>query len=141
MNDEIFLTSFGFGHGTPPPAEHIFDLRDALHNPHHDPAMRTKTGLDPDVRAHVLSTPGALAFGELMIRVVTDEDALTVAIGGVGGRHRSVALAQHVAERLASLNYEVQVVHRDVDKPLLPSRAHQAGMNCAADASGARDGL
>jgi RNase adapter protein RapZ len=42
---------------------------------------------------------------------------LMVAIGCTGGRHRSVAIAEHLAERYANRgDVFVEVAHRDVDK-------------------------
>ncbi|OYT18938.1 MAG: RNase adaptor protein RapZ, partial [Nitrospira sp. UW-LDO-01] len=41
---------------------------------------------------------------------------LTIAIGCTGGRHRSVAIAGDLCERLAALGYQVGLKHRDIDK-------------------------
>ena len=41
---------------------------------------------------------------------------LTVAMGCTGGRHRSVALADALAERLASHGVSATAFHRDIDK-------------------------
>ena len=41
-----------------------------------------------------------------------------VAIGCTGGRHRSVAIAGHLAERYGDQrDYLVEVIHRDVSRP------------------------
>ncbi|MFC7796208.1 RapZ C-terminal domain-containing protein [Streptomyces cinereoruber] len=79
------------------------DLRHALRNPADDPAMRYRTGLDADVYAHVLATPGAL---ELILRTVVQLRALAdeVPVGRLvrltmacqGGRHRTVDRASVV---------------------------------------------
>src|SRR5690606_8612731 len=55
------ITTYGTLHG-PAPADGdalLIDLSEALRNPHANPDMRYRTGLDPEVRAHVLETPGA----------------------------------------------------------------------------------
>ena len=41
---------------------------------------------------------------------------LTIAIGCTGGRHRSVAIANNLYEKIASRGYQVQVEHRDCEK-------------------------
>lgn len=115
----ITVTSFGYGHGTAPAADIVLDVRHNLRNPHHDPAMRQKNGLDPDVGEHVLTTPGALRIVDDTIRQVLTGQVAGIAVGCVGGRHRSVALAQEIGNRLAGVGRDVDVVHRDVDKPVL----------------------
>ena len=41
-----------------------------------------------------------------------------LAVGCTGGRHRSVAIAEHLADRYRTADeYLVEVVHRDVTKP------------------------
>jgi len=40
---------------------------------------------------------------------------LTIALGCTGGRHRSVAVAEHLAEALGGRNWQVTVRHRDLD--------------------------
>ncbi|MGW2181225.1 RapZ C-terminal domain-containing protein [Streptomyces sp. NPDC001732] len=108
------------------------DLRKALRNPADDPAMRHRTGLDPDVYAHVLSTPGArelVARTAVQLRALADETPrgrlvrLTTACQG--GRHRSVAVAEAVAQRLWAAwggEYGVEVEHHHIDHPVLPLR-------------------
>ena len=44
---------------------------------------------------------------------------LVVAIGCTGGRHRSVAIADHLAARYReSKDFLIEVVHRDVERPI-----------------------
>jgi RNase adaptor protein for sRNA GlmZ degradation len=129
----IRVISFGFGHGEPPRADVLLDVRETLRNPHDDPQLREMTGLDSPVRAHVLATPGALT----LLRHVTDTalalaDALpngevTVAWGCSGGRHRAVALADELHRMVWEAGADVaEVEHRDVDKPLLALAGRQA---------------
>ncbi|WP_411095619.1 hypothetical protein [Streptomyces sp. 021-3] len=107
------------------------DLRRALRNPAEDPGMRYRTGLDPDVRAHVLTTPGAR---EVIDRTVVQLLALAdeVPVGQVvrltvacqGGRHRSVAVAEEVAHRLWTTwggERGVDVEHHHIDHGVLPA--------------------
>lgn len=124
------VTSFGFRHPLPPPEplDLQIDLR-WMRNPFHDPALRHRTGLDDAVRAHVLATPGAL---DLLAAVCSAALAQARALpatpvrigwGCTGGRHRSVALACELARLLGSAGLDVELVHRDIDRPVLPPAA------------------
>jgi UPF0042 nucleotide-binding protein len=122
------ITSFGYGHDSAPAATIILDLRTLFRNPHSDPALRELTGLHPDVREHVMNTPGIEA---LVASTVTQVQLLLadagnpqflrvdVAVGCAGGRHRSVAVAEELASRLELVGVGVEVMHRDVEKPVL----------------------
>jgi RNase adaptor protein for sRNA GlmZ degradation len=104
------------------------DLSDALHNPAEDPEMRYRTGLDEDVRAHVLSTPDAM---RIVMRTVAHVHALLavaepgrlvhLTVSCRGGRHRSVAVAEAVGEYLWMDGVGVDVEHLDIDRPVLPA--------------------
>lgn len=125
----IQVISFGYGHGAPPAADVLYDLRALLHNPHHDPALRTLTGLDQAVFDHVMATPGAvrLAFAAVATTrgLVEDTGAnIIVAWGCTGGRHRSVALARHLSGLLLATDATVTLEHRDVHRELLPPGVH-----------------
>lgn len=120
----VTLLSFGYRYGIPPSAELLFDVR-FLPNPHFEPALRPKTGLEPEVASFVLDhdrTRELLArLGDFLDYLLARYDAegkayLTVAIGCTGGRHRSVAVTNALADRLRAAGREVNVQHRDVDK-------------------------
>jgi RNase adaptor protein for sRNA GlmZ degradation len=122
------ITSFGYGHSPAPDADIVLDVRTLLHNPHSDPAMRYRTGLDSDIHDHVMNTPGArnvvsettLAVINLLRDGYDRESRLArVAVGCVGGRHRSVALAEEIAQALGRAGVGAEVVHRDVDMPVI----------------------
>lgn len=120
----ITVVSFGYGHGTPPEADVTLDTRRLLRNPSADPRMRELTGLDDPVRLHVLDTPGAVRLVEDTADLVSDLHHLTggpvtVAIGCVGGRHRSVALAEELAGVLRRDGVKTEVEHRDVHRPVI----------------------
>jgi UPF0042 nucleotide-binding protein len=125
---QVAITSFGYGHAPAPQADITIDARRHLRNPHADPAMRELTGLDSAVRQHVLTTPGArrlIATTAAMTQGLLDDTAdarqrlVTIATGCVGGRHRSVALAEEIAVELRSQGVGVEVQHRDVGKPVI----------------------
>ncbi|SEM80304.1 RapZ C-terminal domain-containing protein [Streptacidiphilus jiangxiensis] len=106
------------------------DLREVLRNPADDTRLRYLTGLDDEVSAHVLATPGA---PELIDRTAAQLLALAAAVprGQVvrltaacqGGRHRSVAVSEAVARRVWTAwnrEFGVQVEHHHIDRPVLP---------------------
>ncbi len=128
----VRIISFGYGHGPAPRADLTLDVRDSLHNPHHDPALRTMTGLDEQVAEHVRAMSGARSIisGAAVLASVQHQLGgrdVTVAFGCVGGRHRSVALAEDLAASLRRRRIPVQVEHRDVAKPILPPAVHVGG--------------
>jgi len=127
----VVITTFGTLHG-PAPADGdalLIDLSNALRNPHHDPALRYRTGLDPAVRDHVLTTPGAdrvVALGVDRIRALVTVHTMQVQpiltrvhVACRGGRHRSVAVAEEIARELRREGIGVEVHHRDIDKPVV----------------------
>lgn len=127
----VVITTYGTLHG-PAPDEGdalTIDLSNALRNPHHDPQMRYRTGLDPVVRHHVLSTPGAdriVALNVDRIRALNTVHTMQVQplltrvhIACRGGRHRSVAVAEEIARELRREGIGVEVYHRDINKPVV----------------------
>ena len=122
----VTFQSFGFKYGPSRDADLLFDVR-FLPNPHYEPELRPHTGKDPDVVAFI-NRDGALdAFYDrlhplldyLLPQYLAEGKAhLVVAIGCTGGRHRSVAIAEHLAQRYAGEgDYLIDIVHRDVAEP------------------------
>jgi UPF0042 nucleotide-binding protein len=118
------IVSFGYSHGLPRDADLVLDCR-FLPNPHWVPELRPLTGRDASVRDYVLEQPAAKEFltkleslFELLLPAYVDEGKayLTVAVGCTGGRHRSVALAEALAESVRQQGFDPIVTHRDVDK-------------------------
>jgi UPF0042 nucleotide-binding protein len=125
----VTFTSFGHKHGPPRDADLAFDVR-FLPNPHYEPDLRPLTGFDKPIVDYV-GRDGRLEefYGYvipllefLLPQYVAEGKAhLMVAIGCTGGRHRSVAIAEHLAEVFRDRDeYFVEVAHRDVDR--LPRR-------------------
>jgi UPF0042 nucleotide-binding protein len=120
-----FLT-YGFKHGTPRDADLLFDVR-FLPNPHYESELRDLTGLDPEVIDYVQSSDGLQDFYDHLLPLLDyllaayvreGKTHLTVGIGCTGGRHRSVVIAERLAQHYGDGgDYLVDVVHRDVDKP------------------------
>ena len=106
----ILLESFGFKHGLPADADFVFDVR-CLPNPYWEPELRSLTGRDRPVREYLEKQPQVQAMVDDIAvflqrwipRYKESQRAyLTVAIGCTGGQHRSVHVAEAVAERLSS---------------------------------------
>jgi UPF0042 nucleotide-binding protein len=128
---QVAITSFGYGHGPASQADLTIDARRHLRNPHADPAIRYLTGLDPAVRYHVLTTPGARSVVRIAVTFATnllvDTAAqqfrlVTIAVGCVGGRHRSVAMAEAVTAGLRAHSIAVEVEHRDIHRPVIQTQ-------------------
>ena len=122
----VNLVSFGFRHGTPSAVELLFDVR-FLPNPYFEEMLRAGTGRDQAVADYVLKSERGESFFERLDHFVGyllpfyDEEGkayVTIGIGCTGGRHRSVAIAEAIGERLQKLGREVTVTHRDVERPL-----------------------
>jgi RNase adapter protein RapZ len=121
----VTFESFGFKHGPPRDADLTFDVR-FLPNPHYEPDLRPLTGHDARVVAYMNREGGLDEFYEhllplldfLLPNYVAEGKAhLMVAIGCTGGRHRSVAIAEHLSQRYRSrADLFVEVMHRDVEK-------------------------
>jgi UPF0042 nucleotide-binding protein len=120
----VTFQSFGFKYGPARDPDLLLDVR-FLPNPHYEPDLRPLAGDDPRV-VQFINRDGELdAFYErlhplldylLPQYLAEGKSHLVVAIGCTGGRHRSVAIARHLAARYApSGDYLVEVVDRDVD--------------------------
>jgi UPF0042 nucleotide-binding protein len=118
------ILSFGFKHGVPLDVDMLFDCR-FLPNPFWSETLRDLSGVDPPVREFVLGQPETPEFlarvDELLASLLPafvreGRSYLTVAIGCTGGRHRSVAVAEALAARLADRGVVAPVFHRDIDR-------------------------
>ena len=117
------FVSFGFKYGIPVDADVVLDVR-LLDNPFFVPDLRRLPGTHAEVRAYVLESPDAVGFidrtEELLAFALPryereGKSYLTVAFGCTGGRHRSVAVASELAERLRKkTGLPILVFHRDV---------------------------
>jgi UPF0042 nucleotide-binding protein len=121
---QISVMSFGFKHGVPLDVDNVFDAR-FLPNPHWVDELRPLTGLDEPVRDYVLGQTAARDFlwkvddllGFLLPAYIKEgKSYLTVAIGCTGGRHRSVALVEDLAARVAARGYDPVIYHRDLSR-------------------------
>ncbi|MBX5441591.1 MAG: RNase adapter RapZ [Solirubrobacteraceae bacterium] len=121
----VTFASFGFKYGPARDADLVFDVR-FLPNPHYVPELKPLTGRDGRVVEYV-AREGKLdrfyahlepLLDFLLPEYVAEGKAhLMVAIGCTGGRHRSVAIAEHLAARYAGRDdVWVEVAHRDITK-------------------------
>jgi UPF0042 nucleotide-binding protein len=118
------VVSFGYKYGLPVDADLVVDCR-FLPNPHWVPDLRARTGQDPLVRDYVLSQRGAQEFldrySEVLAILIPGYQAegkryVSLAVGCTGGKHRSVAVAEQLAQRLTDLGVDVRVSHRDLGR-------------------------
>ncbi|HET6183421.1 MAG TPA: RNase adapter RapZ [Acetobacteraceae bacterium] len=124
------LVSFSYAHGLPAEADLVFDAR-FLRNPHYDPILRPRTGLDPEVAAYVEADRDFAPFMQavqnlldlVLPRFVQEgKKYATIAVGCTGGRHRSVHVVEKLAAHLARgdessyqpVSWLVQITHREL---------------------------
>jgi UPF0042 nucleotide-binding protein len=119
----IAVTSFSFRRGLPREADLVFDAR-FLKNPHYVPDLAPLTGRDAAVVAFIETDPDYRPFidrlqdlvGPLLPRFDAEgKSYLTIAVGCTGGRHRSVAVAEALADWLRKVGRSVTLSHRDAD--------------------------
>jgi RNase adapter protein RapZ len=120
----LAVMSFGFKYGVPLDADFVHDLR-FLPNPFWVPELRPLTGRDEAVAEFVLSQPGAKEFVDDVVHLMDSvvkgfiregRRYVTLAVGCTGGKHRSVAIAEQLAERLRTDTVDTFLVHRDLGR-------------------------
>lgn len=125
VGTRVTVLSFGYKYGIPMDADLVMDLR-FLPNPFWIPELKDLTGKDADVRNYVLTQEGAEEFLDRyheLLRLIgagyrrEGKRYLTLAVGCTGGKHRSVAISEELARRLADEDgMAVKVVHRDLGR-------------------------
>jgi RNase adapter protein RapZ len=119
----VNVLSFGFKYGIPIDSDFVADMR-FLPNPFWVSELRDLTGMEQDVATYVTNQPRAKRFvAEYLPTLRTAAEGylyegkrfLTVAVGCTGGKHRSVAMAEHLAQQLGE-DMLVQVTHRDLGR-------------------------
>lgn len=120
----VEVMSFGFKYGVPIDTDIIWDVR-FLPNPHYIPELRPQTGMDAPVYDYVMKQPETQAFYSKLIDVIEfclpgykkeGKSSVTIVIGCTDGKHRSVAIAERIANHLKTDNYAVNISHRDYMK-------------------------
>lgn len=120
----LHLISFAYKNGIPPEADMVLDVR-FLPNPYFEDSLTLLTGDDPRVRDYVLGQPETQAFLKHLYSFVDyllpcyqeeGKTHLTLALGCTGGQHRSVVIANVLAEHLTRGNYPFTLSHRDLPR-------------------------
>lgn len=118
----VSVVSFGYRYGLPLEADLVMDLR-FLPNPHFINSLRPLSGKNPKVQGFVFRQKATQNFMKLLNRMLPlllgqflkeGKAYLTIAFGCTGGRHRSVAVSEKVAQGLKRLGYPVKIQHRDI---------------------------
>lgn len=118
----IVFESFGFKHGVPQDADYLFDAR-FLPNPFWDKKLKAYNGLDKPVQEFLASQPIVTKFiwqiNSFMMTWLphlerNNRNYITIAIGCTGGKHRSVYIAEYLANNLRKERSDVQARHRDL---------------------------
>ncbi|XPP25870.1 MAG: RNase adapter RapZ [Leucobacter sp.] len=122
---QLQVQSFGFKYGAPTDVDLMVDMR-FLPNPFWETELRALTGVDPEVKDFVLSQEGALEFLQHYVAAIEpvlagyqreNKRHVSLAVGCTGGKHRSVAMARELTDRLASLpGVAVSLRHRDLGR-------------------------
>ena len=129
---QITVVSFGFKYGDPPRANLLFDVR-SIENPHYIAELRPLTGADAPVRDYVLSQDRSQSLLQLLRTLIRESlsgyslhghehEAITIALGCTGGKHRSVCFAIAVAAMIGDLLTElslsscIHLEHRDLGR-------------------------
>ena len=120
----LSVESFSFKRGLPRGVDMVFDVR-FLANPHWEARLRGHDGRDPDVAAYVEADPRFDDFFERISGLVLsllpafkDEGKtyLAIGLGCTGGQHRSVAVAEKLANTLAEHGWQVSTRHRELER-------------------------
>jgi UPF0042 nucleotide-binding protein len=120
----ITIFSFGYKYGPPQDVNFLFDVR-FLANPFHDKELRSFTGQVQSVSDYVLDNDSGRECLEQLFRLArfhaeqlqkSNKEELRIGIGCTGGHHRSVAVTEALAQRLAAELQRVSHFHRDIEK-------------------------
>ncbi|HEY0800622.1 MAG TPA: RNase adapter RapZ, partial [Steroidobacteraceae bacterium] len=120
----LMFESFGYKHGIPGDADFVFDVR-SLPNPYWEHSLRNLTGRDSPVIEYLAGHASVrsmiadlISFMEKRIPEFShaNRSYLTVAIGCTGGQHRSVYIAEQLAEHFRKAHPQVLTRHDSLQK-------------------------
>lgn len=120
----VSVQSFSYKRGVPRGIDVMFDCR-FLANPHWQADLRPKDGRDPDVQDYVAADPNYHAFFDRVLSLLDlvlpahqaeGKSHIAIGFGCTGGQHRSVTLAEKMAEALAQKGWQVSKRHRELER-------------------------
>lgn len=120
---KLRIISFGFKRGVPDECDLVFDVR-IIQNPFYIPSLSRHTGLEKEVSDFVLNNEISQTFMNKLVDFLNflipnyineGKSRLVIGIGCTGGAHRSVAMSEELGKRLKESEYNVKVVHRDIE--------------------------
>ncbi len=121
---KVNLISFGYKHGLPQTCDLVFDVR-FLDNPYYVAELKKLTGNDAAVRNYVMHLKDCPEFIEKLVDMIAfllplyrseGKEILEIGIGCTGGKHRSVAITNELADIFKKKGYSVFTEHRDILK-------------------------
>ncbi len=119
----LLFESFAYKRGVPSDADYVFDAR-CLPNPHWDPKLRPLSGRDAPIREYFAQLPEVENFHEQVRALLAtwlprfeadQRNYITVCVGCTGGRHRSVYIAERLAESFRATRDNVMTFHRELE--------------------------
>lgn len=133
----VSVQSFSYKRGVPRGVDMMFDCR-FLANPHWRPELRPFDGRDVAVQDYVASDPRFLPFFEKVLDLALfvlpahleeGKAHLVIGFGCTGGQHRSVTMAEKMADALAQASWQVSIRHRELERrEKAPAPASDASM-------------
>jgi UPF0042 nucleotide-binding protein len=121
---KINIMSFGYSYGIPLEADTVLDVR-FLSNPFFVEELRDKTGLSGEVAEYIMSDDVFSKYFLLLLDFLVyliplyekeGKSYFTICFGCTGGKHRSVLIAAKLAEQFSMMGYNVNTIHRDIEK-------------------------
>ena len=118
----VNVFSFGYKHGVPIEADLLFDMR-FIPNPYYVPSLKKLTGNNKKVFQYVMRQEVTKTFikdlRSMMNTIIPyyikeGKYHINIGFGCTGGQHRSVAMANKMAEIFKEDGYRVTLEHRDL---------------------------
>jgi len=120
----VSVQSFSYKRGMPRGVDMIFDCR-FLRNPYWDPALRSLDGRSAKVSDYVQQDIRFADFFQKVEDLVSmllpafaqeGKSHIAIGFGCTGGQHRSVAVAEQLANALAASGWQVSKRHRELER-------------------------
>ena len=119
----VTLMSFGFKYGLPLESNFIYDVR-CLPNPYFVPHLSDLDGRSKEIQDYLFTQPAVCEYRDKLVDFILftleksykeGHSLVTIAVGCTGGRHRSVAMVEHLSQ-LHHASYVFMAKHRDLGK-------------------------